>query len=1010
MFPNIGSVAEAETNGAIIKNYTTDLGSFVATALNPSGTYFFNVIVKDLAGNKASYSMRNVTTQAPPPDTTAPTPGNSGLITALTSSSSITLGWTKGTDDVSQQAALAYEVRRSTVANIDTVANAEANGVIVKAYTNDINAFVAGGLTPGTTYFFNVIVKDQAGNKSSYSMRSAATPTPDTTAPTPGNTGLITAVTSSNSITLGWTKATDNVSSQPALAYEVRRSTTANIDTVADAEANGIIVKAYTNDINAFVVTGLTPGTTYFFNVIVKDEAGNKSTYSMRNTATAPVLDTSAPTPGTGGQINASPNASGVTLTWAKATDNVSAASALKYEVRMSSTSNIDGVATAEANGTVVKAYTNDIDTFTVNNLQSGTMYYFNIIVMDEASNKAAYVMRSTTTTGKKPSPAQTNNNNGRRKGATTPTELAALNDSTAPIPGASGLITVSGVSSTGLTLVWSMATDNVSSQAALQYKVLRSQRENLNNLGEAETNGTVLIDFTPNLNSFVVRNLTNASSYYYTVVVKDEGGNKALYATAGDLTIRYTFVSEGEDTFATTIPASAALRMNQVRVSPTQDTAMPAGVAIVRFSPNGRLVSEGGFALTPAARSGAAYVKIAAATDRSDRVSTGIAFSNSSGQNADISYSLVDANGAEVKTGVIALPANQQLSAFLDEAPFFAPASFTGTFKYSSTVPVSASGMRGITKSTGEFLFSSLPLSIDGQSAAGNALPLFVDGGGWSTEVVLMNRSSAPQHGTVQFYGAGTSTDAAPLLEMRVNGETRSTFDYSIPPQSIARFVTESTGTQMATGSVRITPTSGDTPGSTPDVVGILALKRDGRTVTESSIAAGSVGTAFRAYVEAAVGTQWINSSFALVNNANVPNVVSFQMMTLDGMPVGSVSSVTLPPGGHISKFVREIATTLPDQFQGLVRITSTAALGVSVFRCTYNAQGDFLYTPTPAVNEGVTPANGNLAFPMVATGAGYNTQLVLFGAAGQSGSGDLLFISKDGVPQTGSSLGVAQ
>jgi hypothetical protein len=98
-----------------------------------------------------------------------------------------------------------------------------------------------------------------------------------------------------------------------------------------------------------------------------------------------------------------------------------------------------------------------------------------------------------------------------------------------------------------------------------------------------------------------------------------------------------------------------------------------------------------------------------------------------------------------------------------------------------------------------------------------------------------------------------------------------------------------------------------------------------------------------------------------------------------------------------------------LPDQFQGLVRITSTGSLGVSVFRCTYNAQGDFLYTPTPAVNETVALPVGNLSFPMIAAGAGYNTQLVLFGVSGQAGTGDLLFINKDGVPRSGSSLGVA-
>ena len=38
---------------------------------------------------------------------------------------SLTLNWTKATDDVSAQSALQYEVRRSAANNLDTVANAE---------------------------------------------------------------------------------------------------------------------------------------------------------------------------------------------------------------------------------------------------------------------------------------------------------------------------------------------------------------------------------------------------------------------------------------------------------------------------------------------------------------------------------------------------------------------------------------------------------------------------------------------------------------------------------------------------------------------------------------------------------------------------------------------------------------------------------------------------------------------------------------------------------------------
>src|SRR5262249_4134518 len=79
---------------------------------------------------------------------------------------------------------------------------------------------------------------------------------------------------------LTWTKATDNVSAQSALQYEVRRSLSNNLDSVLNAEANGTIVKAYTEDTAIATVSGLSASTDYFFNVIVKDDAGNKAVYA----------------------------------------------------------------------------------------------------------------------------------------------------------------------------------------------------------------------------------------------------------------------------------------------------------------------------------------------------------------------------------------------------------------------------------------------------------------------------------------------------------------------------------------------------------------------------------------------------------------------------------------------------------------------------------------------------------------------------------------------------------
>src|SRR4029077_15608996 len=186
---------------------------------------------------------------------------------------SLTLNWTKATDDVSAQSSLQYEVRRSATNNLDTVANAEANGTVVLSYTTDIATANVTGLAPGTGYYFNVIVKDAAGNKAVYVTKNETT-LADTTVPAPGNAGAITtANVATMSLTLNWTKATDDVSAQSALQYEVRRSSTNNLDTVANAEANGTLVLSYTTDIATANVTGLSPATGYYFNVIVKDAA-----------------------------------------------------------------------------------------------------------------------------------------------------------------------------------------------------------------------------------------------------------------------------------------------------------------------------------------------------------------------------------------------------------------------------------------------------------------------------------------------------------------------------------------------------------------------------------------------------------------------------------------------------------------------------------------------------------------------------------------------------------------
>src|SRR4029077_19059634 len=139
---------------------------------------------------------------------------------------SLTLNSTKATDDVTAQSNLQYEVRRSSTNNLDTVANAEANGTVVLSYTTDIVTANVTGLAPATGYYFNVIVKDAAGNKAVYTTKNE-TMLADTTVPAPGNAGAITtANVATMSLTLNWTKATDYGSAPFSLQHEAPQACT----------------------------------------------------------------------------------------------------------------------------------------------------------------------------------------------------------------------------------------------------------------------------------------------------------------------------------------------------------------------------------------------------------------------------------------------------------------------------------------------------------------------------------------------------------------------------------------------------------------------------------------------------------------------------------------------------------------------------------------------------------------------------------------------------------------
>ncbi|MDR3277489.1 MAG: DUF6273 domain-containing protein, partial [Oscillospiraceae bacterium] len=110
-------------------------------------------------------------------------------------------------------------------------------------------------------------------------------------------------------------------------------------------------------------------------------------------------VDITAPTPGNSGTISTgSVTQNSLTLNWTAATDNASAASALKYYVYQSSSNDLTDANWWTSKTPLNSGGTANIATYDVTGLTALTAYYFNVVAEDEVGNKAAYTAKTETT------------------------------------------------------------------------------------------------------------------------------------------------------------------------------------------------------------------------------------------------------------------------------------------------------------------------------------------------------------------------------------------------------------------------------------------------------------------------------------------------------------------------------------------------------------------------------------------------------------------------------------
>ena len=433
----------------------------------------------------------------------------------------------------------------------------------------------------------------------------------------------------------------------------------------------------------------------------------------------------------------------------------------------------------------------------------------------------------------------------------------------------------------------------------------------------------------------------------------------------------------------------------------------MPAGQAILGFSENGVLISETALPGTTTKTGGWFYAEVGGS------VNTGLAVANPNNQPVTISFNFYDANGVDFGHGSTILDANAQMAQFLDQAPFNASAPLSATFTFHSSMPIAAVALRVFTNERSEPLMTTLPIA-DLNAPVQNQpvlLPQYAAGGGWSTDIILVNPTDFAMNGVFQFSGL---INVIASWDSVLQTSRLGLFNYSIPPRSSSRLHTAGSGDLAQTGWIQVTPVNyGATPAGvtiTPSAVAILSYKKSGVTVAQAGVPPVNAGTAFRMYVEASgdfnkseIGS--VQSGVGIANIAASSTTVTFELFTFDGVSTGLSGSVDLVANQQKAVFLNQILpgfTTLPVPFKGVLRISVPPGPGISIIglRGRYNERGDFLIATTPPSNEGSAASAGALVFPDIADGGGYTTQFVVIGNAGGQTSGTMNFFTQDGRP----------
>jgi hypothetical protein len=469
--------------------------------------------------------------------------------------------------------------------------------------------------------------------------------------------------------------------------------------------------------------------------------------------------------------------------------------------------------------------------------------------------------------------------------------------------------------------------------------------------------------------------------------------------------------VPDGGTGYAETTGSSGLARSGYADLKVASGTD-PYGIAVFAYSHDGVVVSEAGVPASPPTASARIFIDLRKGVQAVPAhheagvidVNTGIAVVNYGSETADVTYTLRGIDGNPIATGHGNIGAGNHISCFVDqladcaEAPDFSlPQDFAtgiqyGSLEIVSRQPLSVLGLRGTINQRNDFLITATPVADLSQPPINNTIsfPQFVDGGGYTTTIVLLNTSNELETGVLEIANA----KGEPFVVNQAGGTADSSFKYSIAPGGIYRFQTDGFPAELKAGWLRLIP---DTGTSTPVGSGVFGYNPDNILVSESGIPSAVSTNHARIYLDLSHNH---NTGLALANLADTNTEIMVHVYEADGSTTAGspLEPIRLDPKGYVAAFADQLTAELPAEFTGVLDIRSATPFAALTIRTLMNERHDFLMTAFP-VGDANVEAPSPIVFPQIVEGGGYKTEFILISPTGRAGT-TLYFHTSQGSP----------